>query len=117
MASKAHSLNTYYRVVGTEGRISGTWVVILPPTPGGTTLVIPHEVTIYDEGRNSGIVLSRDALTAWVRESGIEIPYHMIRESVRPDVLDVWDELVTLIADIAVCAGATNHTNRTQEES
>jgi hypothetical protein len=103
--SKAYSMNSFYRVVGTEGRISGTWVVMLPARRDRSTIIKPHDVTFYDEAHHSGMIAGPDDLVIWVRQDdSIDIPEHMIREAVRDDVLDAIDELRALVPSMVAAA-------------
>jgi len=103
--SKAYSLNRFYRVVGTDGRISGTWVVMLPARADRDYLIKPQYVTFYDESHHSGRIAGPNDLTVWVRQDGsVDIPEHMIRESIRYDVLDVIDELRELVPSMIEAA-------------
>ncbi len=96
---KAYDMSRHQRVIGTDGRISGTWVVL--SAKSGEVLIKPHEVTIYDETRTYGRLLRPDSLTAWVRDGEVDVPKHMIREETRFEVEDAWDELIELLTLIA----------------
>ena len=94
---KAYEMSRYQKVIGTDGRISGTWVAIGGLRDRDELIVKPHNVVIYDETRTFGSVLTEPDLTAWVRESVVDIPKHMIAERVRYDVEEVWDEMLALM--------------------
>lgn len=96
---KAYDMSRHQRVIGTDGRISGTWVVL--SAKSGEVLIKPHEVTIYDETRTYGRVLWPDSLTAWVRDGEVHVPKHMIRDETRFEVEDAWGELIKLLELIA----------------
>lgn len=96
---KAYDMSRHQRVFGTDGRISGTWVAL--SAKSGEVLIKPHEVTIYDETRTYGRVLSRDSLTAWVRNGVVDVPKHMIREETRAEIEEAWNELIELLGLIA----------------
>lgn len=100
----AYSMSQFQRVVGTDGRFSGTWVVLLASEKHRAS-VRPHDVTVYDEGHHSGRILGPDSLLAWVADDGtVDLPEHMIRESIRDDVLDAKDELLALLPLIVAAA-------------
>ncbi|MCZ4069243.1 hypothetical protein O1W71_16355 [Microbacterium sp. H37-C3] len=104
----AYSMSRFQRVVGTDGRLSGTWVVMLASDRHRAS-VRPHDVTVYDEGRHSGRILGPDSLLAWVAKDGtVDLPEHMIRESIRDDVLDAKEELLELLPRIVEAAGSTD---------
>lgn len=92
-----------YRIVGTDGRISGNWHVLLDDRRG-TAWVTPHDVTIYDETRRSGIVIRGDAFTARVHDAGVSLSARAHR--FEDDIEDVRPELEILLQRIAVAAWA-----------
>ena len=94
---KAYDMSRYQKVIGSDGRISGTWVALDGQRDRNELIVKPHNVVIYDETRTFGRVLTEPDLTAWVRESVVEIPKHMIAERVLYDVEEVWDEMLALM--------------------
>ena len=103
---KAYSMGRFQRVVGTDGRFSGTWVVLLASGKHRAS-VRPHDVTVYDEARHSGRILGPDSLLAWVDADGaVDLPEHMIREAIRDDVLDAKDDLLALLPLIVEVAGS-----------
>lgn len=97
--SNVYALSKGFKVIGTDGRISGTWVVTLPSRPDGTTWIKPHEVTFYDDGRRSGIVFYGSDLSCSVRGGVAEIG--RVLERKRFDVEDVETELRALLVEIA----------------
>lgn len=98
-------MGRFHRVVGTDGRFSGTWVVLLASGKHHAS-VRPHNVTVYDEARHSGRILGPDSLLAWVDADGaVDLPEHMIREAIRDDVLDAKDDLLALLPLIVEAAG------------
>lgn len=101
--SNVYALSKGFKVIGTDGRISGTWVALLPSRPDGTTWIKPHEVTFYDEGRRSGIVFYSSDLSCSVRGGVAEIS--RIAERKQYDVEDVENELRALLVEIARVAG------------
>ena len=99
---KAYDMSRYKRVIGTDGRISGSWVVLQGRQPRDGEqqeyIVSPIDVTIYDESRSFGRVLYPSDLTAWVCEDGsVSLAKHRIAERIRPEVEEVWDEMVELL--------------------
>ncbi len=103
---KAYDMSRYKRVIGTDGRISGSWVVLQGRQPRDGEqqeyIVSPIDVTIYDESRSFGRVLYPSDLTAWVCEDGsVSLAKHGIAERIRPEVEEVWDEMVELLGRIA----------------
>lgn len=94
---KAYDMSRYQRVIGTDGRISGTWVALDGRRDRNELIVKPHNVVIYDETRTFGRVLTEPDLTAWVRDSVVDIPKHMIAERVLYDVEEVWNEMSALM--------------------
>ena len=94
------SLDRTFKVVGTDGRIRGEWVVVLPPSGRGDTVWIsPHEVVIYDEGLNSGVILGRRDLTAKVSQCVAELS--LMSSNRRDDVEEVREELLALLVEVA----------------
>ncbi|MCK8477200.1 hypothetical protein [Microbacterium aurugineum] len=97
--SNVYGLSEGFKVIGSDGRISGTWVVLLPSRPNGHTWIKPHEVTFYDESRRSGIVFYSADLSCSVREGVAEIS--RVAERKQYDVEDVENELRALLVEIA----------------
>lgn len=102
--SNVFALTRHHKVVGTDGRISGQWVVLLPMEPYGTAWITPQEVVVWDEGRHSGIVLYGDAFTASVEQGVAKIG--RVTEHRRDDVEQVKEELQALLVEIARTAAA-----------
>lgn len=96
-------LNEHYRIVGTDGRISGNWHVLLD-SRRSTAWVTPQDVTIYDEARRSGVVVYSDAFTAHVTDDGVSLRAR--GHKFETDIEEVRTELKTLIARIAALAWA-----------
>lgn len=99
-------MRDHYRLVGTaDGRIAGTWVVLLDERRG-TAWVTPHDVVIYEETRRSGVVLNSDAFTARVQNGQAEISHVEIGHvsSWEHEVDDVRDELTMLLSRVAAAA-------------
>lgn len=105
--SNVFALSKSFKVIGTDGRISGNWVVLLPSSPDGTTWIKPHEVTIYDEAWRSGIVFYSADLSCSVRHGVAQID--RITERKQYDVEDVEFELRELLLEIARIAQADSH--------
>lgn len=97
---KAYDMSRFQRVIGTDGRISGTWIALQSRSERDIHIK-PSDVTIYDETHSYGRVLGRDDLLAFVRDGEIDVPKHMISERIRPEVEEVWEELIELLALIA----------------
>lgn len=91
----------HYRIVGTSGRIAGTWHVLLDPLRNDRAWVTPHDVVIYDEHGDSGVVLYGNAFTASITEGVVNIG-HVTRWDA--DVNEVRAELETLLQRIAAAA-------------
>lgn len=91
------SLERTFKVVGTDGRIRGEWVVVLPKS--GEALISPHEVVLWDEQHSGGIVLNRHDLSARVRDGVAELS--IISSLRQDDVAEVRDELLELLVEIA----------------
>ena len=94
----AYDMTRFWRIFTIQhGRVNGTFIV----RAGKDRVhnVTPEDVTIYlDDEHSWGRVLDARDLTAFVREDGsIDLPEHMIRESIRDDVLEVMDDLITAI--------------------
>lgn len=107
------NLDRTFKVVGTDGRIRGEWVIVLPPSGrAGTAWISPHEVVIYDEGLHSGVILFRRDLTAKVSD-GVAV-ISLTSSLRRDDVEEVKDELLKLLIEIAR-VGA-DRTSRSDEE-
>jgi hypothetical protein len=103
MPEQAHDMSAYWRIFTYQhGRINGTFVVHAGKERVHN--VKPYEATVYaDETHSWGRVLHVNDLTAFVRDGGVDIPKHMIREEVRYDVEDAWDDL---IAAMTACVEA-----------
>lgn len=97
--SNVFALSKGFKVIGTDGRISGTWVVLVPTRPDGPIWIKPHEVTFYDEERRSGIVFYSADLSCSVRDGVAAIG--RIAERKQYDVEDVENELLALLVEIA----------------
>ena len=94
----AHDMTRFWRIFTIQhGRINGTFIV----KAGRDRVhnVTPEDVTIYgDDAHSWGRVLYGKDLIAFVREDGsIDLPEHMIKESLRYDVLDAKDDLISAI--------------------
>lgn len=107
--SNVFALNRHHKVIGTDGRISGQWVVLLGDG-GRTTWITPHEVTLYDEDLRSGIVLHSDDLTAGVEDGVARIGWITGRR--QDDVKAVRGELEPLLVEIARVAATENEGDR-----
>lgn len=94
---KAYDMSRFQRVIGTDGRISGTWVALSAREGRDELIVKPHNVVIYDDNRTFGMVLGESDLTAFIRNGNVDIPKHMIGERVLHDVEDVWDDMLALM--------------------
>lgn len=106
----AYDMSEHQRVIATDGRISGTWVVLKASSKAGRErefIVKPNDVTIYDETRTYGRVMYTPDLTAWVRDGVVEIPRHMVSDGVAAEVEEVRDELVELLQHIAAAFAPT----------
>jgi len=99
---KAFSLAKYHHVVGTDGRISGNWLVLLPTGDRTDSWVTPIDVTIYDEAHYSGRVIHSDTFTAHVTPD--EVSIGRIRPEVRADVAEVRDLLIELLPRVVRAA-------------
>lgn len=106
--SNVYTLDRGFKVVGTDGRISGTWVVLLPTKPGRQAWIKPHEVTIYDEGLRSGVVLYSADLSASVLNG--EAHLGRIAERRLYDVEDVETEMRALLVEISRVASESEST-------
>lgn len=97
---RAYDYSAHKRIVIVEGeRVRGELVVLL----GKRTWVNPLDVTIWDEGRNSGRVIYSGAFAASVEDGVCDLPEHMIRSDRRDDVLEVLDEMkAACVAAVAV---------------
>lgn len=95
------SLDRTFKVVGTDGRISGEWVVILPPSGRAreAAWITPHNVVVYDVGLRSGVILGHHDLTAKVVD-GVAVISRVVSNR-RDDVEEVKDELLSLLVEIA----------------
>lgn len=109
-------LKEHYRIVGTDGRISGNWHVLLDDRRG-TAWITPHDVTIYDEARRSGVILRGDAFTAGVTDAGVSLRARGHR--FEHDIEEVRPEMEALLARIAVVAWADQRATQepTEQES
>ena len=98
-------LNEHYRIVGTDGRISGSWHVLLDEREQRPrqAWVTPQDVTIYDEPRRSGVVLYSNVFTARVREGVADIGRPVRWEA---DIAEVRTELDALLVRVAEAAWA-----------
>lgn len=107
-------LKDHYRLVGTDGRISGTWHVLLDDLRG-TAWVTPHDVTIYDEGRRTGVVLRGDAFTAKVHDAGVS--WSARGHRFEAGIEEVTAEMALLLQRIAVIAWSDQRATRSEEQS
>lgn len=94
----AHDMTRFWRIFTIQhGRVNGTFIV----RAGKDRVhnVTPEDVTLYGDDEHSwGRVLHSTDLTAFVSEDGsIDLPEHMIKESLRDDVLDARDDLLSAI--------------------
>lgn len=100
---KAFSLAKYHHVVGTDGRITGNWMVLLPVREDCTDCwVTPIDVTIWDEGHHGGRVIHSDAFTARVTPSDVSFGY--VKPNVEPDVTEVAVLLAELLPRVVRAA-------------
>lgn len=94
----AHDMTRFWRIFTIQhGRVNGTFTV--KAGKDRVHNVTPEEVTVYgDDSHRWGRVLHGTDLTAFVREDGsIDLPEHMIKESLRHDVLDAEADLLACI--------------------
>lgn len=103
MPETAHDMSRYWRIFTYQhGRVNGTFVV--KAGKDGVHNVSPFEVTVYaDDAHTWGRVLYSKDLTAFYRDGAVDVPKHMIREEVRYDVEDAWDDM---IAALTACIAA-----------
>ncbi len=96
-------MSRYQRVIGSDGRIAGKWVVLAGRERGESQELIikPIDVTIYDESRRFGRILYPSDLTAWVVDGEVDLKDHMIADHIRPEVDEVRDELIELLRMVA----------------
>ena len=102
---KAYDMSRHQRVIGTDGRISGTWIALQASSRAEAreVLIKANDVTIYDEAHRSGRCMYSADFTAWVRDGVVDLPMHMVREEIRADVEDARaeiDETLKLIAEV-----------------
>ena len=93
-------MSKFWRLVSvTRPRVSGAfWVARRGDRPTDRASVATVEVTVWNEGRQWGRVLTTKDLTAWINDDGtVDLPKHMIRSDVRDDVEDAWDEMLAAI--------------------
>lgn len=57
-------------------------------------------------------MLRSDDLTAFYRDGAVDIPAHMIREAVRPNVEDAHGDMVAAIADCIVAYESSERGSR-----
>lgn len=101
-------MSKFWRLVCvSRSRVSGTfWVSRRGDRPTDRTSVSTVDVVVWDEGRHWGRTLTTKDLTAWVNDDGtVDLPKHMIREDVRDDVEDAWDEMLAAIKVAAEVGG------------
>lgn len=66
-------MSRYWRLVSNDGGlITGTWWVTRPDDRRGEQHVKPIDVTMWSEGRHSGLVLRSEDFTAFVRDGEVE---------------------------------------------
>lgn len=107
-------LKDRYRIIGTDGRISGNWHVLLD-SRRDSAWVTPHDVTIYDEARRSGVVLYSEAFHAHVQGSTVSLSVRGHR--FESDIEEVRAELDALLVRIAGAAWADHRGSTGQGES
>lgn len=102
---RAYDMGRFQRIVGVEGpRVRGSFRAT-STKKGDKVHVSPIDVTIYDEGHNSGRIIRDDDLIAFVKPDGeVDIPKHMLRENTRYDIEDVWDEMASAVRLVAEAA-------------
>ena len=67
-----HDMSHYWRLVSNDGGlVTGTWWVTRPDRRGEQH-VKPIDVTMYSEGRHSGLILHSEDFTAFVRGGEVE---------------------------------------------
>lgn len=108
---KAFSMGRFHKLVAVEGeRVRGTFAVLLGQ-PGKPTYVKPFDVTVYDEGRHSGIVFYSGDMVGNVIDGVASIQERSITDSKRWDARDAWAELCDAIAAVVEIAEAEREEN------
>lgn len=102
--TKAFALSESFKVIGTEGRISGQWVALIAADSDRRTWISPHDVTIFDEQRRSGILIFASDMAASVLNGNAEITRTSERRG--PDIEEVADEMRALLVEIERAARA-----------
>jgi len=100
---KAFDLSKYQRVIGSDGRVSGSWKVL-----GGVgrdpehLYITPIDVTVYDETRSWGRVFYSGDFTLTVQDGVVELSGPR-DESKMHDIRDAqteFDATVLMVADV-----------------
>lgn len=105
-------LGRTFKVIGTNGRISGEWVALIAPSRPSDCHITPHHVVIYDEGFRSGIVVHPDDLRANVKDGVVDL--WRVTDRVGDDVEVVRAELLELLAEIARVANTDRENGGTK---
>lgn len=103
--TRAYDMSKYQRLVGVDGRlISGTFAVSMPLGEDRAAWVKTHDVVIWDEGHHSGRCLYSNDLTGSVKDGVASLSKHMVAERIRPDVEDVWDDMLAVLVAVVEAA-------------
>ena len=95
----AHDMTRFWRIFTVyHGRVRGDFIVYATKT--GAHYVKPLDVTLWADGAHTwGRVVKYDDFIANVKADGIEIPAHMIRADVRPDIEDAMEDLLAALRE------------------
>jgi small nuclear ribonucleoprotein (snRNP)-like protein len=94
----AHDMTRFWRIFTVDhGRVRGDFIVYAAKV--GVHEVKPLNVTLWDDEHTWGRVVKYDDFIAIVKGDGIEIPGHMIRADVRPDIEDAMDDLLAALRE------------------
>lgn len=97
---RAFDMSRYQRVIAVdEGRIRGTFHVS-GSDQAKTTWVKAHDVVIWDEGHRAGRVFYSNDLAGSVTGGNAELSKHMVNPRLLPDVEDVWEEMLAVLAAV-----------------
>lgn len=108
-AGEVADMSEHWRLVSVSShRVSGTfWVSRRGERPTDRASVATVDVTVWNEGRHWGRVLTTKDLLAWINDDDtVDLPKHMIRADVRADVEDAWDEMLAAIKAAADAGGS-----------
>lgn len=88
---RAYDMSRYQRLIGvSDGPVTGTFKVS-PPIRDGHTTVESHDVVLWDEYHNGGLVLHSDDMTCFVDDGVASLAYYNTDKEA--DILAAWPDI------------------------